>query len=108
MRLFRLAAALAVGLATLYACDRQATTPNETTPPALATSKGSGDPAVLALINSANQKLRAKGLHVSVEAMQFFTIGGGRPSARIHAQEFRWVPNDPRRAAQENDVTYII
>jgi hypothetical protein len=39
------------------------------------------------------------GLDIAVESIEFFTIGLGRPSNRIHQQPFRWVPNDPRRAA---------
>jgi hypothetical protein len=35
-----------------------------------------------------------------VLSIEFFTIGQGRPSNRIHQQFFRWVPNDARRAAQ--------
>jgi matrixin len=108
MRVIGLATAVAVGVAALYACERQTTTPSETTGPALAQSQGTGDPAILALMNTANEKLRARGVHVAVEAIQYFTIGGGRPSNRIHAQEFRWVPTDPRRVAQGDDITYMI
>jgi hypothetical protein len=35
-------------------------------------------------------------------------IGQGRPSNRIHATEFRWVANDPRRLAQGDDITYLV
>jgi Matrixin len=108
MRVIRLAAALAVGLTALYACERQTTTPNEGAAPSLTKSPGTGDPAILALMKSANEKLRARGLHVAVEGIHYFTIGDARPSNRIHAQEFRWVPNDPRRVAQGDDITYLI
>jgi matrixin len=108
MRVIKLTAALAVGLAAMYACERQTTNPDEPGNVALTQSQGTGDPAILALMNGANQRLRARGLHVAVEAIQYFTIGEGRPSNRIHAQEFRWVPNDPRRVAQGDDVTYLI
>jgi hypothetical protein len=50
-----------------------------------------GDPAVLARMQAINQQLRARGLGIAVEQIEFFTIGGGRPANRIHAQEFRWV-----------------
>jgi hypothetical protein len=108
LRVIKLAAVWAVGLGAVYACERQTTTPSENNQPALAQSQGTGDPAVLALIDAANQKLKARGLHVAVEAIQFFTIGEGRPSNRIHAQEFRWVPNDPRRIAQGDDIIHLI
>ena len=107
MRLTRLATVLSVGLVTLAACDRQATTPTESITPVQAEAQ-TGDPAILALMNAANKELRARGLRVAIEAIQYFTIGAGRPSNRIHAQEFRWVPNDPRRLAQGDDVTFLI
>lgn len=108
MRFIGLAAAAAVGLTAMYACERQTTTPNEGTGPSLAQSQGTGDPAVLALMQYANERLRARKMKVSVESIEFFTIGAGRPSNRIHAQEFRWVPNDPRRLAQGDDITFMI
>jgi hypothetical protein len=108
MRVIRLAAALAVGVAAIYACDRQPTTPTETPGTSLAQSQGSGDPAILALMNKANQRLQARGVHVAIEGIEYFTLGSSRPSNRIHAQEFRWVPNDPRRLAQGNDITFLL
>jgi hypothetical protein len=108
MKANRLAAALAAGVVVLAACDRQAPAPTESSTPALAQGQSTGDPAILALMQAANKKLKARGLKVSIEAIQYFTIGAGRPSNRIHAQEFRWVPNDPRRIAQGDDITHII
>jgi hypothetical protein len=55
-----------------------------------------------------NQQLAAQGLSVRAEAIEFFTIGGGRPSNRIHQQPFRWVPNDPRRLADGTNLTYLV
>jgi hypothetical protein len=54
-----------------------------------------------------NQQLAAQGLSVRAEAIEFYTIGGGRPSNRIHQQAFHWVPFDPNRNAQGDDITYI-
>jgi hypothetical protein len=108
MRLTGLAAALAVGLVALYASDRQATTPNETTTPTLSQSQGTGDPVILAKMHDINRQLRGRGVRLAVEAIEFFTIGAGRPSNRIHQQTFRWVPGDPRRVAQGNDITYLV
>jgi hypothetical protein len=67
-----------------------------------------GDPAVLARMQAINQQLRARGLGIAVEQIEFFTIGGGRPSNRIHAQEFRWVAGDPRRLADGDRLTYLV
>jgi len=67
-----------------------------------------GNPQVLARMAQINQQLRAMGLNIAVEQIEFFTIGQGRPSNRIHAQEFRWVANDPRRLADGENITYLV
>jgi hypothetical protein len=77
-------------------------------PQPVAAQGGQGDPAVLAQMNQINQQLRTLGLNVAVEQIEFYTIGGGRPSARIHQQEFRWVANDPRRLADGANITYLV
>lgn len=69
---------------------------------------GEGDPEVLALMEDINAQLAAQGLNIAVEQIEFFTIGNGRPSNRIHQQPFRWVANDPRRAAAGIDITYLV
>jgi hypothetical protein len=55
-----------------------------------------------------NAQLAGSGLKIAVEAIEFFTIGQGRPSNRIHQQPFRWVPNDPRRLADGENITYLV
>jgi hypothetical protein len=55
-----------------------------------------------------NRQLKARGLNLSVEAIEFFTIGRGRPSNRIHQQPFRWVANDGRRLADGDNITYLV
>jgi len=52
--------------------------------------------------------LKAAGQRVAVEQIEFFTIGVGRPANRLHQQEFRWVAFDPRRAADGDNITYIV
>ena len=69
---------------------------------------GEGDPKILKLMHKMNRKLAARGLNIAVEQIDMFTIGGGRPSNRIHQQEFRWVANDPRRLADGTNITYIV
>ena len=68
---------------------------------------GAADPARQAL-DDANARLAAAGLQIRAEAIEFFTVGGGRPSNRIHQQEFRWVANDPRRIADGTNITYLV
>lgn len=60
------------------------------------------------MMQSINEQLAARGLSIRVEAIEFFTIGAGRPSNRIHQQPFRWVPNDPRRLADGENITYLV
>jgi hypothetical protein len=69
---------------------------------------GEGDAAVLSHIAKANQRLARTGLNIAVEQIEFFTIGGGRPSNRIHQLPFRWVANDPRRLADGERITYLV
>jgi len=63
---------------------------------------------LLQKMKKANAQLRAAGLHIAVEQIEFFTIGIGRPSVRIHQQPFRWVPNDARRLADGDSITYLV
>jgi hypothetical protein len=108
MTVRRLTVPLALALLAVSACGREPTTSVETAAPSAAKAPGSGDPVILALMRSANQKLQARGLNVAIEAIHYFGLGLGRPSNRIHQQEFRWVPNDSRRVAQGNDITFLI
>lgn len=67
-----------------------------------------GDPGVLARMQRVNARLRAMGVNLAVEQIDFFTIGQGRPSNRIHAEEFRWVADDARRLADGARITYLV
>ncbi|MFQ5528104.1 MAG: hypothetical protein ACE5GX_17840 [Thermoanaerobaculia bacterium] len=69
---------------------------------------GEGDPETLAMMHAINDQLAAAGMGLAVEQIEFFTIGGGRPSNRIHQQPFRWVAGDPRRFAMGDDITYMV
>jgi hypothetical protein len=75
---------------------------------ALAAVAQEGDPAVIAQMRQINATLRSMGLDIAVEQIDFFTIGQGRPSNRIHAVEFRWVAGDPRRLADGANITYLV
>jgi len=69
---------------------------------------GRQDPPILAKITQINRQLAASGLNIAVEQVEFFTLGAGRPSVRIHQEPFRWVANDPRRAADGENITYLV
>lgn len=98
-------------LAFTVACDREGPVSpgnqgNEGAP--FVAGQGTGDPYVLAKMEDVNGKLRARGANLAVTSIEFFTLGQARPSNRTHQQEFRWVPNDPRREAQGDDITYLV
>jgi hypothetical protein len=77
-------------------------------PAAAGGQSGTGDPAVLALMERINARLAGSGLNIAVERIEFFTIGARRPSNRIHQQNFRWVAGDPRRLANGANITYLV
>jgi len=96
-------------LGLVAACDRP--TQQSTAPAAPMFSAANAEPqdtALLRRMGEINAQLAGSGLKIAVEAIEFFTIGVGRPSARIHQQEFRWVPNDPRRLADGENITYLV
>ena len=74
-------------------------------------SSGAGGPSKAAnpgVLPQINEQLAALGLNVRAEAIEYLTIGRGRPSNRIFAQPFRWVPNDARRLADGTNITYLV
>lgn len=66
-----------------------------------------GDPLV-EWVHAINEELLSEGLNIQINAIEFFTIGRRRPDVRILQQEARWVPNDTRRLAQGDDLTYLV
>lgn len=77
-------------------------------PQAAAADSPTGDPDVLSLMQHINQQLHARGLNLAIEKIELYTIGDSRPSNRIHQQEQRFVPGDPRRLANGNNITYLV
>ncbi len=102
--------AMLILLGAAVSCERAAPPAPELGDPAFRRSaRPSADSAALhARMLEINRQLADQGYNVAIEAIEFFTIGAGRPSNRIHQQPFRWVPNDPRRLAQGIDVTYLV
>ncbi|MFP5286723.1 MAG: hypothetical protein ACLGI9_13355, partial [Thermoanaerobaculia bacterium] len=74
----------------------------------VAQAQEEGDPHVLALMHQINDQLKAQGHNLAVEQIEFFTIGGGRSFNRLHQTGTRWVPNDPRRLADGDNITYLV
>lgn len=58
-------------------------------------------------IEAANDVLAAD-VGIVIDSVEYFTIGGGRPTDRILQGDSRWVPYDPRRVAQNADLTYLV
>ena len=93
----------------IFACGKEEpVAPQLTESEEIAVLAKQGDPAILAKMDEINEQLAAMGLSIAVEAIDAFTIGAGRPSNRIHQQLFHWVPGDDRRAAQGDDITYLV
>lgn len=67
-----------------------------------------GDDTVLQLMNDLNDVLKPQWLDYRVEQIEFITVGKGRPGARIHQRDFRWVSGDPRRQAQGDTLSYLV
>jgi len=67
-----------------------------------------GDTEVLQLMKDLNDILKPQWLDYRVEQIEFLTLGKGRPAARLHQRDFRWVPGDPRRDAEGDTVTYLV
>jgi hypothetical protein len=63
---------------------------------------------LLKKMHKINKQLAAMGFNIAVEAIDFYTIGWGRPSIRIHQDGARWVPNDPFRLADGTNITYLV
>jgi hypothetical protein len=72
------------------------------------TSQGEGDPYVLAVMEDFNRTLRAEWMDLRVEQIELLTVREERAGGRIHRQPFRWVPGDPRRAAEGTSLTYRV
>lgn len=69
-----------------------------------------GDPYTIETLAEYNGGLRAlwMDLGIQVEQIEFLTVGERRPSTRLHRQPVRWVPGDPRRHADGNNLTYLV
>ena len=102
-----LVSALAL-LGLVAACDRAPQRVTAPSGPSFLATKSARDDPVVQRMKQINAQLAAQGYNIAVEAIEYFTIGQGRPSNRIHQQPFRWVPNDPRRSAKGTDITYLV
>ncbi|MFP3938752.1 MAG: matrixin family metalloprotease [Thermoanaerobaculia bacterium] len=65
-----------------------------------------GDGGV-SILSTGNDGLRAQGMDYLVQQIDFFQRDGVRSSDRFFQQEFRWVPDDPRRDADGAGLTYL-
>lgn len=98
-----------VALGIVAACDQPSQQSTAPTGPVFSATKTTEqqDAALLRRVKAINSQLAASRKKVAIEAIDFFTIGAGRPGVRIHQQSLRWVPNDDRRLAAGDSITYI-
>jgi hypothetical protein len=95
-------------LGVVAACDRPPERVTAPSTPRFSANNPAPDDPLVQRIKEINAQLAAQGYNIGIEGIEFFTIGFGRPSARIHQQPFRWVPNDPRRLADGENITYLV
>jgi hypothetical protein len=55
-----------------------------------------------------NAQLAVRGSNLFLNEVTAITIGQGRPANRLLQQQLRWVPNDPRRNAAGDNITYLV
>ena len=67
-----------------------------------------GTTDLLQLMHDLNDVLKPQWIDYRIEQIELLTIGQGRPAARIHQRDFRWVPGDSRRNAQDGALTYLV
>jgi hypothetical protein len=79
--------------------------------------EGEGDPWILATINEVNGVLRAEWMdlraewmdqRVAVQQVDVLRKGAGSGGARLFRKPFRWVAGDARRAADGENLTYLV
>lgn len=69
-----------------------------------------GDPYTIETMEEYNGGLKAlwMDLGIQIEQIEFLTLDKRRSSSRLHRQPLRWVPGDPRRNADGNNLTYLV
>lgn len=74
----------------------------------LAAAAQEGESWTLQAMELANGVLKAQWMDIRVEQVEMLSLNQPRTTSRLHWQPFRWVPGDPRRAAEGNGLTYLI
>ncbi len=67
-----------------------------------------GDPLILAAIERINRGLELQGLDYRLAQIELYTLGWGQPSHRVLMNGDRWIPYDPLRFADEDNITYLV
>lgn len=69
-----------------------------------------GDPYTIETMEEYNGGLKAlwMDLSIQIEQIAFLTLGKRNSCSRLHRQPLRWVPSDPRRNADGNNLTYLV
>ena len=77
-------------------------------PMAISAQDGQGDPDILATMEQINAELDALGMGYRIAEVELYTTGWGQPTNRVLIDGCRWVPYDPYRFAQDDDITYLV
>jgi hypothetical protein len=67
-----------------------------------------GDPGILSAMERINRDLAIRGLGYRLAQIDLYTLGWGQPSHRILMNGCRWVPYDPSRYADGDNITYLV
>lgn len=67
-----------------------------------------GEPWTLQAMELANGVLKAQWMDLRIEQVEMLSLNQPRAVSRLHWQPFRWVPGDPRRAADGDRLTYLV
>ena len=72
--------------------------------------EASGDPWTIRALEEVNGGLKAQWMDIRVEQLELLSKDKEKlkAGARLHRQLSRWVPRDPRRAADGDRLTYLI
>ena len=67
-----------------------------------------GDRGILAAMERINRTLERRGLNYRLAQIDLYTLGWGQPSHHILMNGCRWVPYDPLRYADQDNLTYLV
>ncbi|MHC4117626.1 MAG: matrixin family metalloprotease [Planctomycetota bacterium] len=67
-----------------------------------------GDPRILLAMERINNDLELQGVDFRLAQIELYTLGWGQPSNRVLMNGAHWIPNDPLRFADGDNITYLV